>query len=285
MSDVPGLRPPASSSHARRATYRVVFEHDSAWGRAFDVALIAAIVGSVLAVMLESIAAVRLQYGPLLRGLEWGFTVGFTVEYVVRLWCVSRPLGYARSFFGVVDLLAILPTYISLLIPGGQVLTVVRVLRVLRIFRILKLAHYVGEARVLTRALKASRYKITVFIFTVLTVVVIVGALMYLVEGPASGFTSIPFGVYWGVVTLTTVGFGDVTPQTPLGQVLAVAVMILGYGIIAVPTGIVTAELASAGREDPTGRRCNGCGRGGHDADAHHCKWCGVSLPEGRGRE
>ncbi len=206
--------------------------------------LILAILASVVAIMLESVASIRASHGHLLRTLEWVFTVAFTVEYVLRLWCVSRSLRYARSFLGVVDLLAILPTWLSLVVPGGQVLTVVRILRVLRVFRILKLAQYVGEARVLVLALRAARFKITVFVFTVLTIVVIVGALMYLVEGPASGFTSIPAGVYWAVVTLTTVGFGDITPQTPLGQTLATVVMIMGYGIIAVPTGIVTAEIA-----------------------------------------
>ena len=170
-----------------------------------------------------------------------------------------------------------LPTYISVLLPGGQVITVVRILRVLRVFRILKLAHYVGEAGVLVRALSASRYKITVFVLTVITITVIVGSLMYLVEGPENGFTSIPRGAYWGLVTLTTVGFGDITPQTPLGQALASVVMIMGYGIIAVPTGIVTAELVSFARSQ-AGPECPGCGRLGHEADAQHCKWCGVSL-------
>jgi len=178
----------------------------------------------------------------------------------------------------VVDLLAVLPTYVSVLLPGGQVLTVVRILRVLRVFRILKLAQYTGEARILSQALRASRFKITVFVFTVLTIVVIVGSLMYLIEGPVHGFTSIPAGVYWAVVTLTTVGFGDITPQTPLGQALATVVMIMGYGIIAVPTGIVTAELAQAARDGRSERRCAGCARPGHDPDARHCKWCGAAL-------
>jgi len=200
------------------------------------------------------------------------------VEYVLRLWCVDRPVRYARSFLGVVDLLAVLPTYVSVLLPGGQVLTVVRILRVLRVFRILKLAQYTGEARILSQALRAARFKITVFVFTVLTIVVIVGSLMYLIEGPVHGFTSIPAGVYWAVVTLTTVGFGDITPQTPLGQALATVVMIMGYGIIAVPTGIVTAELAYAARDGGRERRCAACARQGHDADANHCKWCGSHL-------
>lgn len=281
MNDPSSLRPPPDASPRRRRTYEVIFEHDTRAGRVFDVVLIVAILASVVAIMLESVSAIRAEHGPLLRGLEWAFTVSFTVEYLLRLWCVSRPLRYARSFLGVVDLLAFLPTYLSLVVPGGQVLTVVRILRVLRVFRILKLAQYVGEAHVLGMALRAARFKITVFLVAVLTIVVIVGALMYLVEGPASGFTSIPAGVYWAVVTLTTVGFGDITPQTPLGQTLATAVMIMGYGIIAVPTGIVTAEIAYATRSHPPpARRCAGCGREGHDMDARHCKWCGTRLPK-----
>ena len=261
MNDPLGLRPPASASAARKRTYAVIFEHDTPAGRAFDVLLIAAILASVLVVMMESVATLRASHGALLRSLEWAFTIVFTIEYALRLWCVERPVRYARSFLGIIDLLAVVPTYISLLAPGGQVLTVVRILRVLRVFRILKLTQYVGEARLLGRALRAARYKITVFVMTVLTIVVIVGSLMYLIEGPAAGFTSIPRGVYWGIVTLTTVGFGDITPQTPLGQALASVVMIMGYGIIAVPTGIITVELAQAARAEQDSR-CPHCGRG-----------------------
>lgn len=278
MPDPLNLRPPASASPARRRVYDVVFGHDSRSGRVFDVVLIVAILASVLAIMLESVASIRAEHGSLLRGVEWFFTVVFTVEYGVRLWCVRRPLRYARSFLGIIDLLAFLPTYVSVLLPGGQVLAVVRVLRVLRVFRILKLAQYVGEAHLLGRALRASRYKITIFVLTVLTIVVIVGSLMYLVEGPEAGFTSIPRGVYWGVVTLTTVGFGDITPLTPLGQTLATMVMIMGYGIIAVPTGIVTVELSRASQEIGGQRLCPRCSRTGHDDDAIHCKWCGTAL-------
>jgi len=294
------LRPGAEFSPARRRAYEVIFEHDSPAGRAFDVALIIAILASVGAVVLESVGSIRADHGPLLRQLEWGFTLLFTAEYLLRLWCVSRPLGYARSFFGIIDLLAVLPTYLAVLLPGGQVLAVVRILRVLRVFRILKLGQYVGEARLLGAALRASRVKITVFIFTVLTLVVVLGSLMYLVEGrqPDSGFSSIPVSMYWAVVTLTTVGYGDVAPVTPLGQALATVIMIMGYGIIAVPTGIVSVELAQATREEvrraaeaaqaalATGRpspsgaeACPGCGWRHHDADAVHCKRCGAVLP------
>jgi len=273
------LRPPVEASPLRHRTYEIIFGHDTRAGRLFDVLLIIAILVSVLAIMLESVASIRTEYGSVLQGVEWFFTVLFTVEYVTRLWCVGRPLTYAKSSLGVIDLLAVLPTYVSILFPGGQVLTVVRILRVLRVFRILKLANYVGEAGILIRALSASRYKITIFVLTVVTITVIVGSLMYLVEGPDNGFTSIPRGVYWGIVTLTTVGFGDITPQTPWGQALASVVMIMGYGIIAVPTGIVTAELVASARS-AEGSDCPGCGRRGHDLDAQHCKWCGTGLRE-----
>jgi voltage-gated potassium channel len=233
----------------------------------------------VAAVVVESIPGFRGTWGPELRTLEWLFTGVFTVEYVVRLWCVGRPVRYARSFFGLVDLAAILPSYLSLLLPGGQVLTVVRILRVLRVFRILKLAHYVGEATLLGRALRASRYKITVFLFTVVTIVVVVGSVMYLIEGADNGFTSIPVAMYWAVVTLTTVGFGDITPQTTWGQLLASCLMIMGYGIIAVPTGIVTAELTRASKQVDEGEVfCPQCGLDDHAPDASHCRRCGHEL-------
>jgi voltage-gated potassium channel len=293
------LAPGPQASALRQKTYEVIFGHETPAGRAFDVALIAAILASVVAIMLESVPSIRADYGRLLRVVEWGFTLAFTVEYALRLWCVRRSRMYALSFFGVVDLLAVLPTWLSLVLPGGQALAVVRILRVLRVFRILKLAQYVVEARVLGQALRASRFKITVFVFAVVSIVVIVGSLMYLVEGPAAGFTSIPAGVYWAVVTLTTVGFGDITPITPFGQFLATVVMLLGYAIIAVPTGIISVELnevvrgagdaASAGgsaaagrpgaaRRPASDRICNSCRRGGHDDDADWCKWCGGEL-------
>ena len=273
------LRPGPEASSARRRAYEVVFGHETAPGRAFDVVLILAILASVGAVVLESVASIRADHGPLLRQLEWLFTVLFTVEYLLRLWCVSRAFGYARSFFGIIDLLAVLPTYLAVLFPGGQVLAVVRILRVLRVFRILKLAHFLGEANLLGRALRASSRKITVFLVTVITLVLIIGAIMYLVEGPESGFTSIPISMYWAIVTMTTVGYGDIAPQTVLGQLLASAVMIIGYGIIAVPTGIVTVEMAEAYRQGARERRsCEGCGLTGHDTDALYCRRCGKAL-------
>src|SRR5688500_12414004 len=270
----------------RRRGFVVIFEHDTPAGRAFDLALLLAIAVSVAIVMLESVPDVRARFGGILYTAEWCLTVLFTAEYVLRLLCVRRPLRYARSFFGVVDLLAILPTYLSLFVVGAQSLLVVRALRLLRVFRILKLPQYLGQASLLLTALRGARAKITVFLFSVLMIVLIVGSLMYLIEGPENGFTSIPTGVYWAVVTLTTVGYGDIAPQTTLGRMLAVVVMLTGYGIIAVPTGIVTAEMIAAerrggARAGPTSPaagapRCPGCGAAGHDADARHCKHCGV---------
>jgi voltage-gated potassium channel len=263
----------------RSRTYDVIFLAETPAGKAFDVALIAAILLSVAVVMLDSVAGVTQSHRTALRAMEWVFTILFSIEYLLRLLTVRKASRYALSFFGVVDLLAVLPTYLSLLIPGGQYLIVIRILRVLRVFRVLKLAQYVGEARTLGAALRASRYKITVFLFTVVTVVVVVGAVMFLIEGPEAGFTSIPMGVYWAIVTLTTVGFGDVTPLTSVGRFLASLVMIMGYGIIAVPTGIVTVELAHQAQRDRTDVQCPSCGVGNHDADARHCKGCGARLP------
>lgn len=209
---------------------------------------------------------------------EWFFTLLFTIEYVLRLLSVGKPLAYTTSFFGVVDLAAIIPTYLSLLLPGAQYLLVLRLLRVLRVFRVLKLAHYLSEADVLLAALRASRTKITVFLFTILTLVVILGSLIYLIEGEEHGFTSIPRSIYWTIVTLTTVGYGDIAPQTGPGQVLAAIIMIIGYGIIAVPTGIVTAELTRTERQHVSGQACPQCSAEGHDPDAQYCKYCGAEL-------
>lgn len=257
--------------------YRVIFDHDTPAGRAFDVVLIVAILASVLAVMLDTVPEIRAEHGLTLYRLEWAFTFLFTVEYMLRLLCHPRPSAYASSFFGLIDLLAVVPTYASVLLPGSQYLLVVRLLRVLRIYRILKLAEYLGESDALLAALRTSRRKIIVFFVAVTVIAVIAGSLMYLVEGPTRGFTSIPVSVYWAIVTLTTVGYGDISPQTPLGQFLAAVIMVLGYAIIAVPTGIVTVELSRVGR---AGRPlvCPDCGEAGHDADAAHCKYCGARL-------
>jgi voltage-gated potassium channel len=278
----PGTEVPPAGWRDR--LYVVIFQHHTRAGRTFDVTLMAAICLSVLAVLLESVAEIRTRHGPALFAAEWGFTALFTAEYVLRLVCVRRPLVYARSFFGVVDLLAIIPAYAALFVGGAQGLAVVRALRLLRVFRVLKMGEYLSQANLLKAALERSRPKITVFLVTVLTLVLIVGALMHLIEGEENGFTSIPISIYWAIVTLTTVGYGDVAPRTTLGRAVASAVMIVGYGIIAVPTGIVTAELvrsgqerASAGHAGPP-RPCPGCGASRHDVDARHCKHCGAAL-------
>ena len=262
----------------RVRVFETIFEAETPEGRLFDVVLLWAILCSVVAVMLESVETYRERWGEELRVAEWFFTIVFAIEYVVRLAVVRSPLRYARSFFGVIDLLAVLPTPLGLLIPGAQSLLVVRIVRLLRVFRILKLASFTGQAEVLIAALRASRAKITVFLGAVLSAVVVAGALMYLVEGQAAGFDSIPRGMYWAIVTMTTVGYGDISPQTPLGQIIASALMIVGYGIIAVPTGIVSVELANASRLPVSTQACPACGQQGHDIDALHCKHCGTRL-------
>lgn len=262
----------------RRRLHEIIFEADTPAGRLFDIALIASILCSVLAVMLDSVPEIRAVYGGELYALEWFFTLLFTLEYLLRLFCIGRPLKYAGSFFGLVDLLSIVPTYVSLLIPGSQYLLTIRILRILRIFRILKLAQYVGEANHLLRALANSRRKITVFLFAVFTLVVIFGSLMYLIEGEEAGFVNLFEGIYYAVVTLSTVGYGDITPQTPLGKVVSSILMIMGYGIIAVPTGIVSVELAQTKRLEVSTQSCPECSAEGHDIDARHCKHCGSRL-------
>lgn len=262
---------------SRTRLHEIIFEADTPAGRLFDLLLLWAIIGSIVVVMLESVPDVRARYGPTLRAIEWGFTILFTVEYSLRLASVQRPAQYARSFFGIIDLVAILPTYFSLILPGAQSLLVVRVLRLLRVFRVLKLAEYLRESRVLGQALRASRRKISVFLLVVVTVVLVVGALMYVVEGERNGFTSIPLSVYWAVVTITTVGYGDLAPATTLGRGLAVVLMLIGYGIIAVPTGIVTVELTRASSQVAT-RACPSCGVDTHDPDAVFCRRCGARL-------
>ena len=265
----------------RALLHEVIFEADTPAGKIFDVALILSIVVSVLVVMLDSVASIREAHGPLLYGLEWLFTLAFTLEYLLRLYCVGRPWRYATSFFGVVDLLAILPTFLNLLVPGTRYLLVIRALRTIRIWRILKLAQYISELNLILTALKASLKKIVVFLVTVLCLVVILGSLMYIIEPAENGFTSIPRSIYWAIVTLTTVGYGDISPQTGLGQFLAAVAMVLGYSIIAVPTGIVTVELAHAAQRParPVSTQvCRMCAREGHDTDAEFCKYCGAKL-------
>ncbi len=259
--------------------YTVIFEADSRGGKLFDLMLIISILLSVSVVMMDSVVTLHQEYGTWLWLGEWVFTLLFSVEYALRLSCVRRPIRYAVSILGIIDLLAILPSYLSLFFPGTQYLIVIRILRVLRIFRVLKLVHYLGEVRTLNRAIAASRRKITVFLFAVLTLMVIFGSLMYLIEGPENGFTSIPKSIYWAIVTMTTVGYGDISPQTNLGQTLASLIMILGYGILAVPTGIVTTELVRTPRKhEVSTRMCPQCLSEGHDPDARYCKYCTAEL-------
>ena len=264
----------------RERLRQIIFEADTKAGKAFDVALLAAILGSILVVMLESVASIRTAYGTALRVAEWFFTVLFTIEYLARLWVVERPLRYARSFFGLVDLLATLPSYLALLVPGAHSLLVIRSLRLLRIFRIFKIAHLLTEQNLLLTSLRMSRAKVFVFLASVLILNLILGSAMYLIEGPPSGFTSIPTSVYWAIVTMTTVGYGDIAPVTPLGQALAAFVMILGYSILAVPTGIITAGIVEAARAPITTRSCPHCTSEGHHPESLFCSDCGQPLAE-----
>ena len=256
----------------------IIFEADTPAGAIFDVGLIVFIVLSVLVVLLDTVPEIHESYGGTLYALEWFFTLSFTAEYVLRLWSINNRGLYARSFYGLVDLGSILPTYLSLFIPGAQSFLVIRILRVLRVFRVLRLVQFVGEGEMLMTALANSRRKITVFILTVLAMVVVFGSLMYVIEGPDTGFTSIPKSIYWAIVTLTTVGYGDLTPATPLGQAVASMVMIMGYGVIAVPTGIVTMELGEASRARANTRTCTECSAEGHRQEASICFRCGSPL-------
>ncbi len=275
---------PGSGSTDRQASWReklrvVIFEADTPAGKAFDIALLVAIVASVGIVMAESVTPFRERYGRELDAAEWIFTILFTVEYGLRLLAIPQPARYARSFFGIVDVLAVVPTYLSVLIPGAETLIVIRGLRLLRVFRVFKLGRFLGEANLLTRALRASRHKVIIFLGTIVILVTILGAAMYLIEGEENGFTSIPLSVYWAIVTMTTVGYGDVAPQTLAGKTLAAVVMILGYSIIAVPTGIITAEIveSAVGGKIST-RCCPECTGEGHVVGARYCKDCGASL-------
>jgi voltage-gated potassium channel len=262
----------------RLKVYIVIFESETRGGRAFDIVLIWAILANILVAALESVASMRAGRVEFFRAIEWAFTGLFTCEYLLRLFSHRHPWKYAFSLFGLVDLLSIFPTYFSLLYPGSQALAVVRIFRILRLFRIFKLIRYMREARVLLAAIQASRPKITVFLVALFGIVVTMGAMMYLIEGEKHGFTSIPKSIYWAIITLTTVGYGDLVPKTVLGQGIASLVMIMGYSILAVPTGIVTAEIAQASRLMANDSLCPACGRVGHDPDARYCKACGQSL-------
>ncbi len=267
----------APAAGFRERLREVIFEAETPAGRAFDVALLWCIGLSVVAVMLESVHSIRDAYGFWLDVIEWLFTGLFTLEYIARLWISRRPMKYARSFFGVVDLVSLLPSYLELVLAGSQALLVVRVLRLLRIFRILKMVRHVAGAQILVRALYASRAKITVFFSTLFTITLIAGTLMYLIEGEEGGYSSIPVGVYWAVVTITTLGFGDITPTTPWGQFLTSLLVLTGYAIIAVPTGIVTAEISKVDG-NTSSAACPSCGVHGHLHDAKYCRRCGQRL-------
>ncbi len=281
----------ALGSPWRRQLHHILFETNDRTSTAFDVGLIVAILASVTVVLLDSVESVVERHGFLLHALEWVFTILFTIEYAARLAVVRSKRRYALSFFGVIDLLSIIPTYLSLILPDSRFLTIIRVVRVLRVFHVLKLRRYLGEARTLGRALAASRYRITVFLFAVMTLVVILGSFMYLIEGSDAGFTSIPVSVYWAVVTMTTVGFGDITPATTLGRFVASLIMLLGYGMIAVPTGIVSVGIARAAHDaqEPvqslrghSARACSECQSLEHDHDARYCKVCAGTVIEVR---
>ncbi|MBK4738320.1 ion transporter [Noviherbaspirillum pedocola] len=281
--------PPATSNPARQYgrpehpglradLYRIIFESDTRAGRLFDLVLIALILVSVTVVVLDSVQALSVRHGEIFDVLEWSFTLIFTVEYLLRLYCVRRPLAYATSFFGIIDFLSVVPTYLAMLMPGAHLLLDVRILRLLRIFRILKLTSYVDEYRMLGRALVAARRKILIFLSVVFMVVLLLATVMYAVEGPANGFTSIPTALYWAITAVTTVGFGDIVPKTDLGRAISSVTMLLGWGILAVPTGIISSEIAAQRSLPSADRRCAACGSDGHAPDARYCKDCGARL-------
>lgn len=273
------LRPAAVGLRTR--LFQIIFESDSRLAKSFDIGLILMILASVAVVMLDSVDSYHSAFGTLFYEAEWAFTLLFTLELAVRLYCLERPLKYLTSFYGVIDLLSILPTWLALLFPWGQSLLVVRLLRVLRIFRVLRLMQFVGEGRLLIDALKNSWHQILLFLFGVLMIVIIFSSLVYLIEPPEAGFTNIPTAVYWGVVTLTTVGYGDITPVTPLGQFISMMVMLIGYSIIAVPTGVFSAEVIRSLREQRySNEACPGCGLDRHEHDSRYCRRCGTWLDE-----
>lgn len=273
------FRPAAPGLRTR--IFQIIFESDTPLAKGFDIVLIVAILGSVGVVMLDSVAAYHARHGTLFYWVEWAFTLAFTLELAVRVYCLERPLQYLRSFYGVIDLVAILPTWLTLLIPGAQSLVIVRILRVLRIFRVLRLMQFVGEGRLLIGALRRSTHQIFLFLFTVFMLVTIFAALMYLIEPAEAGFSSIPIAVYWAIVTLTTVGYGDIVPVTPLGQAISTLVMLIGYSIIAVPTGVFSAEVIRSIRADRYSEEaCPGCGHDRHEKQARYCLKCGTWLDE-----
>jgi voltage-gated potassium channel len=262
----------------RTKLHEVIYESNTTAGKTFDVVLLICILISIIIVMLDSVETYHRLYGHLFYWLEWAFTILFTIEYILRLISIKRPVLYALSFLGIIDLLAIIPGYLSIFLVGAQSLLVLRALRLIRIFRIFKLMHFLAEMQFLNLAIRSSLKKISIFMLVVLSLVIILGSVMYLVEGKKNGFTSIPDSIYWAIVTLTTVGYGDISPVTPLGKFIASFMMFIGYGIIAVPTGIITTEMAIASRTKEGHEVCPGCGKEGHDNDANFCKLCGTLL-------
>ena len=262
----------------QRKTYEVIFGTESGWGRNFDLMLIFAILFSVAVILLDSIPTYHERYGFVFQPVEWFFTLLFTAEYLLRLWCSPNRKRYALSGFGIIDLVAVLPTYIVFYLPGASSLLIIRLIRILRIFRILKLFRFLREFNVLTRTFANARRKILIFFATVLVLTTIFGCLMYVIEGPANGFGTIPESIYWAIVTITTVGYGDVVPHTPLGQFIASVGMLTGYAIIAVPTGILSAELMQEISREKSQVNCEHCERTGHDQDARFCKYCSAEL-------
>ena len=271
--------PVQTKKHWQLRLHDIVYESNTVEGKAFDVTLLVLIFASILVVMLDSVEEWHSRYGHVFSILEWIVTILFTIEYILRLICIKKPLSYVTSFLGIIDLLAIIPSYLSVFFAGAISLLVFRSLRLLRVFRIFKLTHFISEMQFLGSALRASLKKIAIFMAIVLMLVIILGSIMYLVEGRANGFTSIPQSIYWAIVTITTVGYGDISPATPAGKLVASVVMLLGYGIIAVPTGIVTNEMVNAARNKKLHTEaCPVCGRESHDADAKYCKYCGARL-------
>ena len=265
-------------SRLRQNIKTIIFGTNTKAGKLFDEILIVIIALSIITVLLESITSYREQYGNILNLAEWIFTILFTIEYLLRIYSVRLPSSYVLSFFGVVDLLSVIPTYISLLFPGTQALSVIRVLRVLRIFRVLKLFQYIDEIKYLKRALISSKRKIYIFLFVVMNIVIILGSIMYLIEGEKSGYTSIPKSIYWAIVTLTTVGYGDIAPQTPIGQAISALIMLIGYSIIAVPTGIITSELTFSKSESKNNETCIVCDKDDLIKGSSYCRHCGAKI-------
>jgi len=268
-----------SKNSTKERLHEIIFEADTSAGKIFDEILLVFILLSVSVVMIDSVPSIHLDYQAYLNIAEWFFTIVFSLEYILRVWTTKIKSNYVFSFYGIIDLLSVLPTYIGLFLTGTHFLVVIRILRLLRVFRVLKLVQFIGASRLLLKSFASSKHKITVFFLFVLLMVTIMGSIMYIIESPEDGFTSIPRSIYWAIVTLTTVGYGDIAPQTVLGQFIASIVMLMGYAIIAVPTGIITNELIQENKKQNTNTQvCSNCNADNHDDDAKYCKYCGTEL-------